>query len=97
MEVIRLAGYTEDEKLEIARRHLMPKQMDENGVSARDMNISRNELTAMIQRYTHEAGLRQLEREIGSVTGNEEFQRLSREIAGLLVHSSKREIYQVID
>src|SRR5881409_1061586 len=67
MEVIRLAGYTEEEKLEIARSHLLPKQMDENGVTAREMNISRTALTAMIQRYTHEAGLRQLEREIGSI------------------------------
>src|SRR5882757_1458476 len=67
MEVIRLAGYTEEEKLEIAKRHLMPKQMEENGVTGRDMSISRSALTAMIQRYTHEAGLRQLEREIGSI------------------------------
>jgi ATP-dependent Lon protease len=67
MEVIRLAGYTEEEKLEIARRHLLTKQMDENGITARDLNISRTALTAMIQRYTHEAGLRQLEREIGSI------------------------------
>jgi ATP-dependent Lon protease len=67
MEVIRLAGYTEEEKLEIARRHLLPKQMEENGVSARDLNISRTAMAAMIQRYTQEAGLRQLEREIGSI------------------------------
>jgi ATP-dependent Lon protease len=67
MEVIRLAGYTEEEKLEIALRHLLPKQMDENGITPRDLNISRTALTAMIQRYTHEAGLRQLEREIGSI------------------------------
>ena len=67
MEVIRLAGYTEEEKLEIAYRHLLPKQMDENGITPRDLNISRTALTAMIQRYTHEAGLRQLEREIGSI------------------------------
>src|SRR3989441_1106014 len=67
MEVIRLAGYTEEEKLEIARRHLLPKQMEENGISARDLNISRTALAAMIQRYTQEAGLRQLEREIGSI------------------------------
>src|SRR5437660_3390425 len=67
MEVIRLAGYTEEEKFEIARRHLLPKQMEENGISARDLNISRTALVAMIQRYTHEAGLRQLEREIGSI------------------------------
>ena len=67
MEVIRLAGYTEEEKLEIAYRHLLPKQMDENGITPRDLNFSRTALTAMIQRYTHEAGLRQLEREIGSI------------------------------
>src|SRR5438105_2425068 len=67
MEVIRLAGYTEEEKLEIARRHLLPKQMEENGISARDLNISRTALAAIIQRYTQEAGLRQLEREIGRI------------------------------
>ena len=67
MEVIRLAGYTEEEKLEIARRHLLPKQMEENGIIARDLNISRTALATMIQRYTQEAGLRQLEREIGSI------------------------------
>src|SRR6476660_1248273 len=67
MEVIRLAGYTEEEKLEIARRHLMPKQMEENGISARNLNISRPALLALIQRYTQEAGLRQLEREMASI------------------------------
>lgn len=67
MEVIRLAGYTEEEKLEIARRHLLPKQMDENGITARNLNISRSALLALIQRYTQEAGLRQLEREIASI------------------------------
>ena len=67
MEVIRLAGYTEEEKLEIARRHLLPKQMDENGITARNLNISRSALLAVIQRYTQEAGLRQLEREIASI------------------------------
>jgi ATP-dependent Lon protease len=67
MEVIRLAGYTEEEKAEIARRHLLPKQMEENGISARNLNISRSALLALIQRYTQEAGLRQLEREIASI------------------------------
>ena len=67
MEVIRLPGYTEEEKLEIARRHLLPKQMDENGITARNLNISRAALLALIQRYTQEAGLRQLEREIASI------------------------------
>ena len=67
MEVIRLAGYTEEEKLEIARRHLLPKQMEENGITPKNLAISRTALLAMIQRYTQEAGLRQLEREIGSI------------------------------
>src|SRR5437763_1813918 len=66
MEVIRLAGYTEEEKLEIGRRHLLPKQMEENGISARDLNIPRTALAAMIQRYTQAAGLRHLVRELGS-------------------------------
>src|ERR671932_651345 len=67
MEVIRLAGYTEEEKREIARRHLLPKQMEENGITARDLHISKTALAAIIQQYTQEAGLRQLEREIGTI------------------------------
>ena len=67
MEVIRLAGYTEEEKLEIARRHLLPKQIEENGIAAKNVHISKRALAALIQQYTQEAGLRQLEREIGRV------------------------------
>src|SRR5437660_2263819 len=67
MEVIRLAGYTEEEKLEIGRRHLLPKQMEENGITPRDVNISRTALSAIILRNTLEAGLRQLERELGAI------------------------------
>ncbi|HLL77713.1 MAG TPA: endopeptidase La [Pyrinomonadaceae bacterium] len=67
MEVIRLAGYTEEEKLEIARRHLIPKQLEENGVSAKHVRISKGALSMIIMRYTQEAGLRQLEREIGAI------------------------------
>ena len=67
MEVIRLAGYTEEEKREIARRHLLPKQIEENGITARDLHISKTALAAIILQYTQEAGLRQLEREIGTV------------------------------
>jgi ATP-dependent Lon protease len=67
MEVIRLAGYTEEEKREIAIRHLIPKQMEENGITAKDLHISKTALTTVIQQYTQEAGLRQLEREIGRI------------------------------
>ncbi|MCA1619018.1 MAG: endopeptidase La [Acidobacteria bacterium] len=67
MEVIRLAGYTEEEKLEIARRHLMPKQIEENGIAARNVQISKKALSVVVHQYTQEAGLRQLEREIGRI------------------------------
>ena len=67
MEVIRLSGYTEEEKLQIIRRHILPKQMEENGVSEKYLTISDAALRAAIVKYTREAGLRQLEREIGSI------------------------------
>ncbi|MGI8495096.1 MAG: endopeptidase La [Pyrinomonadaceae bacterium] len=67
MEIISLSGYTEEEKLEIARRHLLPKQLEENGLDKSDMSIAKSALAAIITQYTQEAGLRQLEREIGKV------------------------------
>jgi len=67
LEVIRLAGYTEEEKVEIARRHIIPKQMDAHGITIKDLLIGRPALKAIIQQYTHEAGLRQFEREIASI------------------------------
>ncbi|MBS1808127.1 MAG: endopeptidase La [Acidobacteria bacterium] len=67
MEIIRLSGYTEEEKLQIARRHLLPKQMEENGISEKYLDISDTALREAIVRYTHEAGLRQLEREVGKI------------------------------
>ncbi|MFN6964209.1 MAG: endopeptidase La [Pyrinomonadaceae bacterium] len=67
MEVISLAGYTEEEKIEIARRHLVPKQVEENGLEKGDIKFDRRALARIIGEYTLEAGLRQLEREIGKV------------------------------
>jgi len=67
METIALSGYTEEEKLEIARRHLVPKQVEENGLVKNDVKFDRKALAKMIGEYTQEAGLRQLEREIGKV------------------------------
>jgi ATP-dependent Lon protease len=67
MEVIELAGYTEEEKLEIARRHLIPKQLTENGLTAENLGFDDGALRTVIRAYTHEAGLRNLEREIGRV------------------------------
>lgn len=67
MEVIELAGYTEEEKLQIAKRHLIPKQLDENGLSTRELTFTDNALRRIISQYTREAGLRNLEREIGRI------------------------------
>ncbi|HEX8289276.1 MAG TPA: endopeptidase La [Pyrinomonadaceae bacterium] len=67
MEVITLSGYTEEEKLEIARRHLVPKQVEENGLDKEDIKFDRKALARIIGEYTQEAGLRHLEREIGKV------------------------------
>ncbi|MEW6131372.1 MAG: endopeptidase La [Acidobacteriota bacterium] len=67
MELIRLAGYTEEEKMEIARRHIIPKQMEENGISAKHIAINRTALKGIIQQYTREAGLRQFERDIAAI------------------------------
>ena len=67
MEVIELAGYTEEEKLEIARRHLLPKQVRENGLDPQQITFTDQALTELVRHYTREAGLRNLEREIGSV------------------------------
>lgn len=67
MEVIQLSGYTEEEKLEIARRHLIPKQIVETGLEPGDVKIDNRALATIISEYTQEAGLRQLEREIGKI------------------------------
>ena len=67
MEVIKLSGYTEEEKLLIARRHLIPKQVAENGLAAGQVRFRDTALRHIVAAYTREAGLRNLEREIGSV------------------------------
>lgn len=67
METISLSGYTEEEKSEIAKRHLIPKQIEENGLEKNDIKFERKAVTRIISEYTQEAGLRQLEREIGKV------------------------------
>ena len=64
MEVIRLSGYTEDEKVEIAKRHLIPKQVKDNGLKKDEWSISDDALRDLIRYYTREAGVRSLEREL---------------------------------
>jgi len=67
MEIISLAGYTEDEKREIARQHLLPKVMKNHGLVAREFDLTDGALTAIVRTYTREAGVRNLEREIAKV------------------------------
>ena len=67
MEVITLSGYAEDEKKTIAQRHLIPRQIKENGLKSKTLSISKGSLSKIVSEYTSEAGLRNLEREIGTL------------------------------
>ena len=68
MEVIELSGYTEEEKIEIAERHLIPKQVGDHGLTPEQIKFERTGVRTIVDQYTREAGLRNLEREIGKVT-----------------------------
>jgi ATP-dependent Lon protease len=76
MEIIQLAGYTEEEKLEIAKRYLVPRQIERNGLTPSKIAFTEAGLRAIITDYTREAGVRQLEREIGNVC-----RKVARQIA----------------
>jgi ATP-dependent Lon protease len=76
MEVIRLDGYTEDEKVAIARDHLLSRQLERNGLTAEEVKLPDESIRAIVTDYTREAGVRNLEREIGKV-----FRKVATEIA----------------
>jgi ATP-dependent Lon protease len=76
MEVISLSGYTEEEKRTISQKHLLPRQIKENGLRPKQLDISQGALMQIIKEYTSEAGLRNLEREIGSLC-----RKIARKIA----------------
>jgi len=67
MEIIRIAGYTEDEKVEIAKRHLVAKQAEANGLKPEEWSLSEDAIRDLVRYYTREAGVRSLEREIANV------------------------------
>ncbi len=67
MEIIRIAGYTEDEKVEIARRHLIPKAIENHALESEELTISEGALQSVIRLYTREAGVRNLERELSTL------------------------------
>ena len=68
MELIRLSGYTEEEKVEIAKRHIVPKQLEEHGITPENLLLTDKALRVIINSYTREAGLRNVEREIASIS-----------------------------
>ena len=80
MEIIQLSGYTEDEKVRIARTHLLPRQLREHGLQRRKVKMEDGAIRALIRNYTQEAGLRNLEREVG---------RICRKIARQVVEGGK--------
>ncbi|HLN10753.1 MAG TPA: endopeptidase La, partial [Xanthobacteraceae bacterium] len=67
MEIIRIAGYTEDEKVEIARKHLIPNVVTKHGLNAKEWTVDEEALLTIIRRYTREAGVRNLERELSTL------------------------------
>src|SRR6202034_1520951 len=81
MEIIRIAGYTEDEKLEIARRHLLPNSMSKHGLDAKEWVVGDSAIMELIRRYTREAGVRNLEREISNLA--------RKAVKEILTHKSK--------
>ncbi len=68
METVEFSGYTESEKAEISRRYLLPRQLEENGLAVGQLTISDAALAELVSNYTHEAGVRQLERELGKMS-----------------------------
>ena len=83
MEVIRLAGYTEDEKISIANKFLLPKQVKDNGVKENEMKLDKNIIKEVIRNYTKESGVRNLEREIS---------KLSRKVVKKIVSGEQKNV-----
>lgn len=86
MEIIELAGYTQEEKLQIAKKYLKPKQIEANGLSNVRVDLPDQTINAIISNYTRESGVRNLEREIGTVM---------RKIAVEVASGSSREIFKI--
>ncbi|WBU60777.1 endopeptidase La [Paracoccus albus] len=93
MEIIPLAGYTEDEKREIARRHLLPKQVKANGLRKGEFSVTDDALTHVIRYYTREAGVRSLEREIAKLARKAVTEILKGKVKTVEVDAAKAEEY----
>jgi ATP-dependent Lon protease len=93
MEIIRIPGYTEDEKVEIAKRHLIPKQLKEHGLKKGEWSISDEALRDLIRYYTREAGVRNLEREIANLARKSIKEILSRNVKQITLTRRNLEKY----
>ncbi len=95
MEIIRIAGYTEDEKVEIAKRHLLPKAINDHGLRKGEYEIQEEAIRTVIRRYTREAGVRNLDREMMSLARKAvtELQKAKGEIKSITVTPDKVEGY----
>ncbi|WP_149142916.1 endopeptidase La [Gemmobacter caeruleus] len=93
MEIIPLAGYTEDEKREIARQHLLPKQIEANGLKKGEFAVSDDALNHVIRYYTREAGVRNLEREIAKLARKAVTEILQKKAKTVSVNEAKVEEY----
>jgi ATP-dependent Lon protease len=95
MEIIRIAGYTEDEKVEIAKRHLLPKAIADHGLRRGEFEAGEDAIRTVIRRYTREAGVRNLDREIMSLARKAvtELQRSKGEVTSVVMTPEKVEAY----
>ncbi len=93
MEIIPLAGYTEDEKREIAKQHLLPKQIEANGLKKGEFTVTDAALTHVIRYYTREAGVRNLEREIAKLARKAVTDILKKTTKSVTVDEAKAEAY----
>jgi len=93
MEIISLAGYTEDEKREIARQHLLPKQIEANGLKKGEFSVTDEALTHVVRYYTREAGVRNLEREIAKLARKAVTEILKKQAKTVEVTPEKVEEY----
>jgi ATP-dependent Lon protease len=93
MEIIRIAGYTEDEKVEIAKRHLMFEQQQAHGLEAGEWSVDDDAIKEIIRRYTREAGVRSLEREIAKLARKAVKQILSSDVKTVAVTGANIEDY----
>lgn len=89
MEVIEVSGYTEDEKLNIAKRHLLPKQIEEHGLAPKSVKLSDKMMRALIQGYTREAGVRRLQRTIGKVVRKSAVQMIDESLENVTITQDK--------